>query len=408
MIWNCLSQIAPVGTACSVEHGALYRFAYKKTGTRPGDRLIAKKISLQMAFGLRYAQSLLKFTLLGLFVLPVVALAEDKIKLPDIYMYQGQDREQRLIEGARKEGVLSLYTSMNNKDSLPIIEAFEKKYKIKVSMWRASGEKVVQRAVGEAGARRFTPDAFETTSIGMEILFREKLLAEFYSPSFRGLPAASFSQRRPYVADRFNFFTIAYNTNLVKPEDVPNTYQDLLNPRWAGQIGIEAGDSDWFAALVKVMGEKEGMSFFQKLSQTHPQVRVGHTLIGQLVAAGEILIAADIYNHGVESLAKKGAPIKWKAIPPTMGRPDAVGVASNAPHPHAALLFADFILSREGQELIKQRNRVPASKEVDTPLNKFPYLTVDPAITIDESEKWEKMWAGLFLRGQVAPKKEVD
>ena len=114
----------------------------------------------------------------------------------------------------------------------------------------------------------------------MEILAREKLLREFSSPSFADLPPGAFPPHRLYVADRFNFFTIAYNTNLVKPEDVPNTYQDLLLPRWAGKIGIEASDSDWFAALVKSMGEKEGMAYFQQAgAKRRPQIRTGHTLI---------------------------------------------------------------------------------------------------------------------------------
>ncbi len=186
----------------------------------------------------------------------------------------------------------------------------------------------------------------------------------------------------------------------MKPDEVPNSYEDLLQPRWLGKVGIEAGDSDWFGSVVKAMGEKEGLAYFRKLADTRPQVRTGHTLISELVAAGEIPIAATVYNHAVERLTKNGAPIKWKALPPTFGRPGAVAVARNAPHPHAAVLFADFMLSREGQELIKQRNRVPSSKAVDSPLNKFPYRMIDPAIVLDESEKWETLWTDLFLKGK--------
>jgi iron(III) transport system substrate-binding protein len=286
------------------------------------------------------------------------------------------------------------------KDSAPIAEAFEKKYGIKVSLWRASGEKVVQRALTEARAGRFTPDVIETDGIEMEILAREKLLTEFFSPAFNDIPPTAFPPHRQYVADRFNFFVIAYNTNLVKPNDIPAAYQDLLQPRWAGKIGIEAGDTDWFGALVKSMGEKEGLAYFRKLAESRPQIRTGHTLMSELVAAGEIPIAAAVYNHAVERLATNGAPIRWKALAPTFGRAGAVAVARNAPHPHAALLFADFILSRQGQELIKQRNRVPSSAAVDSPLNKFPYQMIDPAIVLDESDKWEKLWADLFLKGQ--------
>jgi iron(III) transport system substrate-binding protein len=155
------------------------------------------------------------------------------------------------------------------------------------------------------------------------------------------------------------------------------------------------------------MGEKKGLELFRKLAQMKPQIRTGHTLIAELVASGEIPLAATIYNHNAERLLVKGAPIKWKALTPTFGRPNAVAVAKRAQRPYAALLFADFMLSPEGQQLIKERNRVPASTAVQTNLNKFPYEMIDPAIVLDEAEKWEKLWSELFLKGQ-AIQREKD
>ncbi|HEV7618372.1 MAG TPA: extracellular solute-binding protein [Burkholderiaceae bacterium] len=339
--------------------------------------------------------------------LSCAAFAQEKSRHYDLYMYKGPDREQRLLEGARKEGTVVIYTSLNLKDSVPITEAFEKKYGIKTSLWRAGSEKVLNRSVTEARAGRFSPDVIETNGPEMEAMYRENLLSEFYSPAFKDIPSVAFPAHRHYVATRFNFFVLGYNTNLVKPEDVPNTFQDLLHPRWAGKIGIEASDSDWFAAVVKSMGEKEGLAYFRKLAESRPQMRTGHTLMAELLSAGELPIAATVYNQNVERLVQKGAPVKWKPLAPTFGRPNAISVAKKAPHPHAALLFADFMLSREGQELIKQRNRVPSSNAVDSPLNKFPYRMIDPVIVLDESAKWEKLWANLFHNG-VAPKKETE
>ena len=317
-----------------------------------------------------------------------------------IYMYKGPDREARLAAEAKKEGQVVMYTSLNLKDSVPITEAFEKKTGVKVQLWRASSEKVLQRAVTEARAGRFSPDVFETNGPEMEALYREKLLEEFFSPHFPDLPPAAFPKHRHYVADRFNFFTIGYNTNLVKPEEVPNTYEDLVHPRWAGRVGIEGSDVDWFGAVVKAMGEEKGLAFFRKLAASGPQIRTGHTLMAELVASGEIPLAATLYNHNVERLTVKGAPVKWKALQPTFGRPNAIGVAKRAPHPHAAMLFTDFMLSKEGQTLLKERNRVPASLSVDTHLNKFPFQMIDPIITLDENDKWEKLWSDLFLKGK--------
>jgi iron(III) transport system substrate-binding protein len=174
-----------------------------------------------------------------------------------------------------------------------------------------------------------------------------------------------------------------------------------------GKIGIEASDDDWFASIVKHMGEAKGLEFFRKLAQMKPQLRTGHTLLAELVAAGEIPLVATIYNHNAERLLVNGAPIKWKALDPTFGRPNAVAVTKRAPRPHAALLFTDFMISPEGQELLKKRNRVPASTAVETNLNKFPFLMIDPVIVLDEQEKWEKHWSQLFLKGQ-AIKRDAD
>ena len=324
-----------------------------------------------------------------------------------IYMYQGADREQRIVEAAKKEKQAVVYTSLNLKDSVPITQAFEKKYGVKIELWRSSSEKVLQRAVTEARAGRFSVDAFELNGPEMEALYREGLLEEFWSPHFKSLPPAAFPKHRHYAADRFNFFTIAYNTNLVKPDEVPNRYEDLLHPRWVGKIGIEGSDEDWFASIVKHMGEAKGLAFFRKLAEMRPQIRTGHTLMAELVAAGEIPLVATIYNHNAERLLVNGAPIKWKALDPTFGRPNAVAVAKRAQRPNAALLFVDFMISPEGQNLIKSRNRVPASTAVESNLNKMPFQMIDPVIVLDEQEKWEKIWSELFLKGQ-AIQREKD
>src|SRR5688572_32891365 len=121
-----------------------------------------------------------------------------------VYMYQGADRDQRVIEGAKKEKQVVVYTSLNLKDSVPITQAFEKKYGVKVELWRSSSEKVLQRALTEARAGRFSVDAFELNGPEMEALYREGLLEEFFSPHFKNLPPAAFAKHKHYVADRFN------------------------------------------------------------------------------------------------------------------------------------------------------------------------------------------------------------
>jgi len=251
-------------------------------------------------------------TALALLAAPLVARAQggnDVAANEALYMYKGADRDARLLAEAKKQGKVVIYTSLNLKDSVPITEAFEKRTGIKTELWRASSEKVLQRGVTEARAGRYSPDVFETNGPEMEALYREKLLAQFWSPHFKDLPPAAFPSHRHYVADRFNFFTIGYNTNLVKPNEVPNSYEDLAKPSWAGRIGMEAGDVDWFAAMVMFMGEAKGLAFFRALAANRPQIRTGHTLMAELLASGEIPLIADIYNHNVERLKVRGAPV---------------------------------------------------------------------------------------------------
>jgi iron(III) transport system substrate-binding protein len=344
---------------------------------------------------------MLRTLVIASLVAPALALAQGKPgPHSSLYLYKGADRDPKVLAGAKKEGKVVVYTSLNTKDSVPISEAFEKKYGVKVELWRSSSEKVLQRAVTEARAGRYSVDAFELNGPELEAMWREQLLDKFYTPQAQNMPEAAFAKNGAYIADRFNFFTIAYNTNLVKPNEVPNSYEDLLKPNWVGRIGIEASDTDWFGSMVHAMGEEKGMAFFRKLASMKPQMRTGHTLMAELVASGEIPLAATIYNHNAERLKVKGAPIEWKALNPTFGRPNGVSVAKNAPHPHAALLFVDFMLSLEGQKLILKANRVPASNKVDSKLNDFPYQMIDPVVVMDESEKWEKRWSELFLKGQ--------
>ena len=315
-------------------------------------------------------------------------------------------QDAKLAERAKAEGIVNVFTSMQLADSRPLAEAFEKKYGIKVSLWRASGEKVAQRVITEARGGRHEVDVVETDGAQMEILHREKQLAPFTTPSMKDIPASLLPAHGHYVPTRLSLYVLAYNTQRVAPHEVPNTYEDLLKPRWAGKLAVETADVAWFAAVAKAMGEANGIAYFRKLAATKPSLRHGHTLMAELVAAGEIEIAVDAHVQGVARLKDKGAPIDWKPLQPAFGQPSSVGIARRAPHPNAAALFADFILSQEGQEIIKSRNRVPSSRAVDSPLNKFRYELIDPAIALDEWDKWSRLWSSLFLGGKEVKREE--
>jgi iron(III) transport system substrate-binding protein len=312
--------------------------------------------------------------------------------------YQGADRQQRLIEGAKKEGELTIYSSAPVDDMAVLIGAFEKKYGIKVKLWRAGSEKVLQRAVAEARANRFDVDVIETNGPELESLHREKQLQEVKSPYLTDLIAPAVLPHREWIGTRINIFTIAYNTNIVSKADLPKTYQDLLDPKWKGKLGIEAEDLDWFAAIVTEMGEEKGLKLFRDIVATNCiSVRKGHTLLANLVASGEVPLALTVYNYKTEQLKNKGAPVDWFAIAPAIARPNGVGVTKRAPHPNAAVLFFDFMLT-DAQPLLLKREFVPTSKKIETPLNKIPLKFVDPKVILDENEKWTKLYEEIITK----------
>lgn len=316
----------------------------------------------------------------------------------EVALYTGADRTQRLIAAAKKEGELTLYTSMPVDDMTVLTTAFENKYDIKVKMWRAGSEKVLQRAVTEARGGRFDMDVVETNGPELEALHREKLLQEVKSPYIADLIPQAVPPHREWIATRLNIFTQAYNTQLVKKEDLPKTYQDLTSPKWKGKLGIEADDLDWFAMIVGELGEQPGLKLFRDVVATNDlSVRKGHTLLTNLVAAGEVPLALTVYNYKAEQLKNKGAPVEWFVIPPAVARPNGVGVAKGAPHPHAAVLFYDFMLN-EAQSLILTRDYAPTSTKVETSLNKMSLKFVDPRVILDEGGKWEKLYAEIITR----------
>ena len=342
--------------------------------------------------------------LLMVLTAPWSLAAEPPLNNRSIYLYQGPDRDQQLVERAKKEGKLNFYSSMTVADAQALTSAFEKKYGIKVNNWRSSDEKIAVRAITEARAGRHETDVVEMTSSSVEMMYREKLLEEFYVPGIKDIPQNAIPKHRNWIPTRFALLVMAYNTNLVKPADVPNTYEDVLNPKWIGKFGIEASDVMWLAAIVKSMGEEKGMAFFEKLAAMKPDIRSSHILIAQLVAAGEIPMVLNAFNNNVETLKTKGGPVAWKPLQPAFGQSSAIALAKHSTRPYASLLFAQFVLSPEGQQIIKGMNRVPASMAVDTPLNKFKYELIDSVMALDEWDKWEAHWSRLFLGGNKVKK----
>lgn len=315
-----------------------------------------------------------------------------------VYQYKGFDRDARLVERARQEGTVSFYTSMAPTEGKPLVDAFEKKYEgIKVQMWRGLSDAVVQRVVSEARSRRHAVDVVETNGPEMESLARENLLAEFHSPHLADLPAALLTRHGQWVPDRMNFFVVAYNTQKVRAEELPKTYEGFADPKWKGRIALEATDAEWMGGVVKTWGEARAMGMFRKLADMKPDMRKGHVLLAQLIASGEIEVGLTAYQSNVLSLKQRSAPIDWAAVEPVIARPQGIGLARHAPHPNAALLFADFMLSPQAQELLAGMGRAPVSRRVRSEISPPSFVMSDPAVILDENDKWQQLWDRHFM-----------
>ena len=315
-----------------------------------------------------------------------------------VYLYKGPDRDSKLLQEARREGSLVWYTSLAPTESTPLGAAFEKKYGVKVEIWRAVSEKIVQRVVTEGRARRHTFDVVETNAPELEALSREQLLGAFHSPFFADLPPFALPAHRQWAADRMTVYGVAYNTLAVKREDIPKSYEGFLDSKWKGKLGVEATDGDWMSGVLKAMGNERGTLFMRRLADLRPDVRKGHILLAELVSAGEIPVGLTIYQSNATTLKRRGGPIEWVALDPVITRPQAIGVAKNAQHPHAALLFADFVLSPEGQALLESMGRSPMSTKIKSEFSNMKYTMIDPLNVLDDAAKWEKMWNELFVK----------
>ena len=194
----------------------------------------------------------------GLFLaaaFPVHAQIGPNATAADVGLYAGADRLQKLIEGAKKEGELNLYTSAQADDIGAVAAAYEKKYGVKVSMWRSSSEKVLQRAIAEARANRRAMDVAETNGPEMESMHREKILQLVKSPYLADLIGPALLPHGEWVGTRLNVFVQAYNTKAVRKQDLPKTWEDLFDPKWKGKLGIEQEDADWLAGMLDEIGE---------------------------------------------------------------------------------------------------------------------------------------------------------
>jgi iron(III) transport system substrate-binding protein len=276
------------------------------------------------------------------------------------------DREKTLIEGAKKEGAVVWYSTDSPRATQDVFKAFTDKYPfIKPGFIRGKSQDILDRITTEARAGRRLFDVAKTSTETFG-LYPVDVFASYNSPIKAGLPDNMKGER---WASIFTFVrALGYNTNMLKEQDLPKNWEDLLDSKWKGKILFDPSSLPEVMALYERWGMQKASDYFDRLGTSgNLQIRDGRTVITQLISAGEAPLGVTVYPYDVEMLKSKGAPIDWALIDPSPGLLQPTSIARYAPHPYSAALLYDFILSAEGgQKVYAKMGRVPADPNVES------------------------------------------
>jgi iron(III) transport system substrate-binding protein len=287
-----------------------------------------------------------------------VAYGDTEAVLGELSRKSPEERLKILTEGARKERVLSFYGSAPVSNSQDVIKAFNKVYPfIEVRYTRLGAPALVSRLSTEYQAGLHDADLISIRGTLFPELIEKKVVAKYTSP-MAAVMRPGFVDKEGYVSSLYSTgYACIYNTRHVRAAEVPRSFEDLLHPRWKGRLVIDRGEYDIYAGMIGVMGQAKANTLMKRLvEEQRLTFKRGHTLISQLVAAGEHDVFVDGYVQNAVQLKAANAPVELSFTNPTIVKPpSALAIASRAPHPYAAALMTDFYLSREAQEILAQK-----------------------------------------------------
>ncbi len=340
--------------------------------------------------------SVIFFLLILALQLPTQALAQTAkpMTISELATYAGRDREALLYAGAKNEGKLTWYTSLAGDSYKAMVKAFENKYPgIKVESYRVSGSDINTRMFEESKAKRYIADTVETTEGNLMFLRDAFLLRPYHSPHFASYPeeAKEKGERGLYfwAIARESYIGFAYNKNLLSKGAVPKNFEGLLHPELKGRMGVSLSDPIY--KMVGAMLKTKGQEFVKKLKVQEIAL---HTIIPpallDLIALGEVLASPGIFRNHVLVAVEKGAPVEWLPLDLVPTNVGGAAIAAQPPHPHAALLMADYLLGAEGQAVLANYQYGSAAKNLG-----FKRWRPDHGISTDkyekELERWEKL-----------------
>jgi ABC-type Fe3+ transport system substrate-binding protein len=288
---------------------------------------------------------------------------------------------EALIETAKKEGQVVFYASMEAQSAQRITAGFEKRYPfIKVNATRIGSERMATRLIAEAQSRQVQADVVNQSGFDFYGVLQKGVFDVYSSPERAALPNEYKDEKGMWVMNAATLNVIGYNTRLVPPGSVPKSFWDLTDAKWKGQMLMDENESKWMAGMMTYYGEAKTTDLLRKLAAQDLQFRVGHTLIQTLAAAGERPIVVVAFANGVERLKKERAPIDWIGAEPIIGLTFGLALVKDAPHPNAAKLFIDYLLSKEGQEIVADAGYYVPRRDVSAPIMKQvpPHMKVLP------------------------------
>ena len=290
------------------------------------------------------------------------------IYLLTVHAAASAQTQDQLVAGAKKEGTLVVYASATAQQMQMYFAAFNKKYPfIKTEFFRTGKQKLVSKILFEEQAKQHLADVIHTSVIETNIIKKRAGLSRYLPTEARGFRAEYKDPEGFWTSAYASGTLLGYNPRQVPRAEAPKEYEDLLKPRWRNSIAIDSNKIEWFAMLLKL----KGRAFMEKLAAQKPQVQPGNVLVLQLLAAGEFPLAAGVYEYSVEDMKQKGAPVDWIGIEPVVTYTVAVSLPSQPPHPYAAKLFIEWLLSKEGQEVVNQYGRVPIRDDVESRYGKI-------------------------------------
>jgi iron(III) transport system substrate-binding protein len=290
-------------------------------------------------------------------------------------------RQKVLMEKAKAEGEVSFYSSLQAQQIDPFIRVFQKRYPfIRVNPYRVSGNRQVLKIQTEMNAGNHLFDVTNGSSEQAGAIKKIGAIDPYFSPQ-REFYSGSNKDKEGYFTSLYVIpIVLGYNTNLVKRADAPKSYEDLLDPKWKGNMFLDDEAYEWFAVLLKHMGREKGLQYMRNLAKQDLRMVRGRTAQSQLLSAGERPIAIVLSGHTVLDLKERGAPVDQVLLDPYFAQANKLMLSRHAPHPHAAALFMDWALSEEGQSMITTFGRVVARKGVK---QRFPALVEKESFLVD-------------------------